>query len=137
MKRFMLMLALVGLTTVACAQTTDKGVQFQETSMAELMKQSADSGKPIFVDVYATWCGPCKYMANNVFTQEKAGTYFNAEFINAKFDAERGDGIDVARKYRVNAYPTFLILDSTGKEIGRVVGGDEVDGFIEKVKSVL
>ena len=137
MKKMLLLVALVGLCSAACAQNDKKGVQFQETSMTELMKQSAENGKPIFVDVYATWCGPCKYMANNVFTQEKAGEYFNANFVNAKFDAEKGEGIQVARKYRVTAYPTFLILDSTGTELGRVVGGDEVDGFIQKVKGLL
>ena len=131
----MFLLAFAGLCTVACAQTTDKGVRFQETSMRNLMEQSAKEGKSIFVDVYATWCGPCKYMANNVFTTEKAGDFFNAEFINAKFDAENGEGRDVARKYRVTAYPTFLILDSSGNEIGRIVGGDEIDGFIQKVKN--
>jgi len=137
MRKILFLLACVGITAVACAQSGNKGVQFQETTMTELLKQSEQSGKPIFVDVYATWCGPCKYMSNNVFTQDKAGEYFNDAFVNAKFDAEKGEGIDVARKYRVNAYPTFLILDSTGKEVGRIVGGDEIDGFIQKVKGLL
>ena len=137
MKKILLILAVAGLCTAACAQTDKKGVAFQETTMAELQKQSADTGKPIFVDVYATWCGPCKYMANNVFTQDKAGAYFNANFVNAKFDAEKGEGREVARKYQVTAYPTFLILDSDGKELGRVVGGAEVDDFIRKVQGLL
>ncbi|MCD8185239.1 MAG: thioredoxin family protein [Rikenellaceae bacterium] len=134
MKKLMLMLAFAGLTTIACAQS---GVQFQEKSMAELMKESQEAGKPIFVDMYTTWCGPCKYMANNVFTQPKAGEFFNAEFINAKFDAEKGEGIQLAQKYQVNVYPPFLILDASGKEIGRIVGGDELDGFIQKVKDAV
>lgn len=137
MKKLMLMLAFVGLYTAACAQSGAIGVQFQETTMDDLMKQAEESGKPIFVDVYATWCSPCKYMANNVFTQEKAGDYFNAKFINAKFDAERGIGVHVARQYKVTAYPTFLILDSKGKEVGRIIGGDKLDGFIRKVEELV
>lgn len=137
MKKIMILLAIVGLYATACAGTTGGGVQFQETSMKELMEQSAKSDKLIFVDVYADWCPPCRYMADSVFTKEKAGAYFNKEFINAKFDAEKGEGIDVARKYRVEAYPTFLVLDSTGKEVGRIVGGDEIDRFIQKVKQLI
>ena len=139
MKKILILLALVSLASVACGQqqNSGQGVEFLEKPMAELMAQSQAEGKLIFVDVYATWCGPCKYMASNVFTQAKAGDYFNATFVNAKFDAEKGEGIDLARKYRVQAYPTFLILDSGGKEVARIVGGDEVDGFIQKVKDVL
>ena len=57
--------------------------------------------------------------------------------MNAKFDAERGEGIDIARKYRVEGYPTFLILNAEGKEVGRIVGGDDAAAFIKKVDGVL
>ncbi len=130
---FSALFLLVGL--VGFAQ--DKGVRWEERTLNDLMQMAREQNKPIFIDVYTTWCGPCKYMASNVFTQEKAGDFFNANFINAKFDAERGEGIEVARKYGVRAYPTFLIIGPDGKEIGKVIGGDEIDGFIEKVRSVM
>lgn len=76
-------------------------------------------------------------MAAKIFPQEKMGTYFNKNFVVAKFDAERGEGLTVAKKYNVRAYPTFLILDSTGKEMGRIVGGADPDDFIAKVQEVV
>ena len=105
--------------------------------MKELLAASAKEKKYVFIDVYATWCGPCKYMAAKIFPQEKMGTYFNKNFVVAKFDAERGEGLTVAKKYNVRAYPTFLILDSTGKEVGRIVGGADPDDFIAKVQEVV
>ena len=53
------------------------------------------------------------------------------------FDAEKGEGVDVAKRYSVKAYPTFLILDSDGEEVGRIVGGADADRFIEEVRKVL
>ena len=90
-----------------------------------------------FVDFFATWCGPCQIMAKQIFPQQKVGEFFNKTFVNAKFDAEKGEGVDVAKRYSVKAYPTFLILDSDGEEVGRIVGGADADRFIEEVRKVL
>ena len=67
----------------------------------------------------------------------KGRRVFNKTFVNAKFDAEKGEGVDVAKRYSVKAYPTFLILDSDGEEVGRIVGGADADRFIEEVRKVL
>lgn len=132
-----LIFAMVFLMAGMAAFGQTKGVQFEEKSMSELLQMAKEQNKPVFIDIYTTWCGPCKYMSNNVFTQQRAGDYFNENFINAKFDAEKGEGIQVAKEYGVRAYPTFIIIDPDGKEIGKVIGGDEVDAFIQKVKSVV
>lgn len=147
MKKWIIATLLLFFTAGAFAQTggsaqskkseTPKGTVFRSGTMKELMAASAKEKKYIFIDVYATWCGPCKYMAAKIFPQEKMGTYFNKNFVVAKFDAERGEGIFVAEKYNVQAYPTFLILDSTGKEVGRIVGGADPDDFIAKVQEVV
>lgn len=143
MKKF-ITLALAVLfagTSLLSAQnktaSRNEGVDFKEASLKELTALAAKEDKLLFVDVYAVWCGPCKYMASKVFTQPAAGDYFNAHFINAKFDAEKGEGVEIARKYRVTAYPTFLLLDASGKEVGRIVGGGNIDDFIAKVKETV
>lgn len=61
-------------------------------------------------------------MTSQVFPQAAAGDYFNKTFVNAKYDAEKGEGVTVAKTYRVTAYPTFLILNSKGEEVGRLLG---------------
>ena len=138
----MTMLALFSVAAFAQNNTKEtapaakeiKGTVFEKGTLKELLAKAAKEKKYLFVDVYATWCGPCKAMATQVFPQEKVGNYFNKTFVNAKFDAEKGEGIDVAKKYGVRAYPTFLILDKDGTEVGRIVGGADGDMFIEKVK---
>lgn len=50
---------------------------------------------------------------------------------------EKGEGVELKDKFAVKAFPTFLILDSNGNEIGRIVGGGELDEFIGKVKNAM
>ena len=76
----------------------------------------------IFMDAYATWCGPCKGMAKNVFTDKRVGEFFNEKFINVKMDMEKGEGPALARKYGVRAYPTLFFLDASGKIQGKEMG---------------
>jgi thiol:disulfide interchange protein len=115
----------------------DKGVLFQQLTLQEALKKAKESKKgqkQIFMDCYTSWCGPCKDMTNNVFPLEICGTFFNANFVNVKFDMEKGEGVEIAKRYSVSVYPTFLILDSEGNEINRVIGSDKAESFIEKVK---
>lgn len=131
------MMALLALFATTTLSAQDKGVKFEQGTLKELLAKAADQHKYLFVDVYATWCGPCKYMSGRVFPQEAVGNYFNKTFVNAKFDAEQGEGIEIARKYGVKGYPTFLILNGEGQEVGRIVGGDDADAFIKKVQGVV
>lgn len=130
-----LLLLSVFLTGDLFAQ--NRSVNFEHITFAEGLAKAKAANKPIFFDGYTTWCGPCKYMANTVFTQDKVADFFNANFISVKFDMEKGEGLELAKKYDVKAYPTFLILDTAGNLVHRIVGGGEADEFMEKVKAGL
>lgn len=120
MKKF-LMVALFALMGATVLKAQNNGVKFiEDKPLSDVLAQAGKANKYAFVDVYATWCGPCKYMTSQVFPQAAAGDYFNKTFVNAKYDAEKGEGVTVAKTYRVTAYPTFLILNSKGEEVGRL-----------------
>lgn len=133
MKKVILVAVAVMLSAVTFAQ--DKGIKFMEGTLTELRAESAKTGKPIFIDVYTTWCGPCKFLSSDIFPKEDVGKYMNAGFVNGKFDAEKGEGVEIAKTYNVKNYPTMLILDDKGKEIGRVVGASRTtEDFIKRIK---
>ena len=135
MKAMLAVLALM-LASVATAQT--EGVNFVEgKSLAQVMAQAKKEGKLTFVDCYTTWCGPCKMMANREFPKKEAGDYFNAKFVCAKYDIEAGEGIELAKKYDVRSIPTFLIFNTEGELIHRMVGANEIGEFIKSVEDGL
>lgn len=116
-----------------CIGAFAQGIDFRSASLAEALEQGAKEKKNVFLDCYTSWCGPCKYMADNVFTLKEAGDYFNRNFVNIKIDMEKGEGVEIAKKYSIKAFPTFLILDSEGNELHRVVGGGLIGDFIARV----
>lgn len=116
--------------------TSDKGMEFFHGTWEEALAESKATGKLIFVDAYATWCGPCQWMAKSVFPVERVGTVYNQNFINYKFDMERGEGPAFARKYRVNAYPSLFFIDGNGKLVQKEEGALDVDELVSLGKKV-
>src|SRR4030095_10280412 len=88
-----------------------QGIEFEHTSWSEVIKKAKEQNKPIFVDVYTSWCGPCKVMANTIFIRPEIGDKYNNGFINVKIDAEKGEGVEIAKKYNVKSYPTYLFIN--------------------------
>ncbi|MEY8592571.1 thioredoxin family protein [Butyricimonas hominis] len=126
-----LLLVFVGLlcSVVIFAQTN-----FQELSLEKAREQAKTENKPIFLDCYTSWCGPCKMMANDVFTLEAAGEYFNKNFVCVKIDMEKGEGPAIGKQYGVDAYPTFLIINADGKLMHKLVGAMSLEELIENVE---
>ena len=70
-----------------------EGATFQQA-----VEQAKISKKKIFLDCYASWCGPCKQMARNVFTQQSVGDFMNPSFVCIKIDMEKGEGPALQQK---------------------------------------
>lgn len=114
-----------------------KEIDFFHAPFAEVLAKAKEEKKLIFMDCYTSWCGPCRMMANQVFTRPEVGKYFNAHFVNTKVDMERGEGKDLAKKYGVNAFPTLLILDGEGNVVSKSVGAlspEKLLGWAKKIE---
>ncbi|MGA9212909.1 thioredoxin family protein, partial [Kaistella sp.] len=115
-----------------------QGMKFEENkSFKDLLATAKKENKLLFVDAFTTWCGPCKLMAKNVFPQAPVGEFYNANFINSKIDMEKGEGIDIAKKYKVMAYPTYLFINGDGELIHRVTSYYEAEDFINVGKDAI
>lgn len=88
-------------------------MELQEQEFEEKILKSA---KPVIVDFYATWCGPCVQQAPIL---EKWSAAKGDEVVVGKLDVDKAPGI--ASKYSVMSIPTLIIF-SGGDEAGRAVG---------------
>ncbi len=118
-------------------QSLAQGIKFEETNWEQIIGKAKAENKLVFLDAYASWCGPCKWMAREVFTQEEVGKFYNENFVCAKIDMEKGEGVELAKKYGVNAYPTFLYIQPSGEIVYKALGGREAKEFIQVGKNAL
>ena len=132
MKRLSMIFSLMLMTSMIFAQ----GINFEAdgTTLKEAAAKAKKEGKLVFVDCYTQWCGPCKKMARDIFPDAKVGKYMNARFVNLKIDMEAKYAEGLAKEWQVSGYPTFIIFNADGKEVGRFMGGSDADGFIRRVE---
>lgn len=121
---------LLGLVVFPVAAQTN----FRQISFDEALQAAHKEKKLVFIDFYTDWCGPCKMMSRDVFPQKKVGDYFNAKFVCLKLNAEK-EGAELAKKYKVKAYPTYVVIDSDGKQRMEASGAMKADDFLDKIES--
>ena len=133
---------LLGITFVMFASYTkdvsQNQVKFYEGSYDDFLRDAKKLKKPIMLDFWASWCGPCKKLENETFTNPNLAAYLNTNFMVYKVNIDSFDGMAIADRYSVDAYPTLLLLDAKNKYIGRYRGffpADYLKNELEKNKS--
>lgn len=126
-KIFVLFLFLLALYVSAQGE----GINFENTPFKDILAKAKKENKVIFMDAFASWCGPCKMMEKNIFPKEEVKTFYNTNFINARFDMEKGEGSEIQKKYGVYSYPTYLFLNGDGEVIFKGMGYLEVSDFLK------
>ncbi len=114
-----------------------QGMKFFEGTWEEVLAKSKSDNKPVFVDAYTKWCGPCKRLQNTVFPTREAGDFYNQNFINFKIDMETQAGIEFGVKYPVSAYPTLFYINQKGEIVHSHVGSADVQRLIDIGKKAL
>jgi thiol:disulfide interchange protein len=129
---------LVGIIVLLSSQLANaQNIQFKKGNWSEALGDAKKENKLIFVDIYATWCGPCRAMAKNVFTQQKVADQFNSKFINYMIDAEKGEGPMIAEKYKVGSFPTYLFIDGEGNLVYKIEGAMDADKFLTEADNAV
>lgn len=109
----------------------------KQATLEEIMADAVLKDKVVFLDFYTTWCGPCKWMDNNVFNQNEITSKLNRNFVSYKVDAEDFDGVNTALKYRVAAYPTYIFLTPQGEVIHRLEGMIPQESFSQAIDAII
>ncbi|WP_439482276.1 thioredoxin family protein [Cyclobacterium plantarum] len=117
-------------------------------SFEEVIDKVEEQPKMVLVDVYTDWCGWCKKMDRETFTDKKVISYVNENFYAVKLNAEdakkkfkfRGKEYseeEMARAMRVRSYPNFIIMDAAMENITPLPGYWKADPFIEALVAKL
>lgn len=132
MKKFIFASLLMG----ACAMMASAQTEFRHITFDQALQAAQQEEKLVFIDFFTTWCGPCKMMSTKVFPEPAVGEYMNKTFIPIKLDAE-AEGQELAKKFGVRAYPTYVILNAKGEKVADFAGAMQGDKFIDKLQSQL
>lgn len=125
---------IVALLVLCLNVFSQKGIVFKELTFEDALIQAKAEKKIVFVDCYTSWCGACKQMQSIVFSQEKAGVFFNSNFICVKYDMGKGEGKKLAAQLGVKAYPTYLLIRPDGSIQHRMTGFFYLNDFITKIQ---
>ncbi len=125
-----LIINLIFLSKIAAQTDTLNYFTGEFDGAIELAKKTK---KPLFVEFGATWCAPCVKMEQETFTDSRIINTLNSKFIVVKIDVDLFSGMDIAEKYKVSEYPTYLFLDKTGKYYGASKGFFPANYFINEI----
>jgi len=127
----------------------EKGIKFEDHgTWAEIKALAKKENKYIFIDVYATWCGPCKEMDRNVYTSEKLGDFINKRFISVKVQADKAPfdkdytkswystSESLLKEYGIGVFPTLLFL-SPDARVMKICGFIDESGLIKTASEAI
>ena len=135
-------------------------IQAQEIkwmSMDEALSAQKKKAKPIFMDVYTDWCGPCKMLDKNTFHDKEVAAYINANYYAVKFNAEgqsditykgkkysnpnfvadrkgRNAAHEFSRFLNIQGYPSMVVFDAKGDIKAPIVGYRNPEELLTELK---
>jgi thioredoxin 1 len=108
--------------------SSSKLIVVDDTNFEELV---LNSDKPVLVDFWATWCGPCKIIAPTV---EEIAKDYDGRAVVAKLDVDKAK--ETAIQYEVSSIPTLIVFKG-GEEVSRIVGVQEKSVLMAKLDEAL
>ncbi len=101
----------------------------------DALKQAKEGGMYLLVDFKATWCQNCRKLEDEVFESKEFSGLTEGKVLLLSVDADRE--AKFVDQYKVDGFPTILLLDPEGKEIGRIAGYKPFTRYIKELEQLL
>ena len=130
-----LLFLILAICLFAC--NTEKAEYF-DTNYQKVLEIAKKNPKPIFIDFSTVWCGGCQVFSNTMMNDTIFRNYMERNFYTIYIDGDLESSRSILKKYSVGAYPTFIITNSNGKELGSIAGYSKVGPrqFIERIEGI-
>lgn len=112
-------------------------VKFETKSTDAVREMAIKQGKLVFIDLYASWCPPCRMMERQVFSRKDVGEFMDQRFVAAKYDTDKTTGRELMKKYGSGAIPLYLVFDTRGELLGRIQGAADAETFMDNLRTII
>lgn len=137
---FLVIVLSLGLFGNACTSKKNAGAENGAAkeikwvyNLYEALISAEESNKPLMVDFYADWCGWCKKLDKDTYTDPEV-IRLSAQFICVKVDADKDSAS--SGKYKVKGLPTIIFMDSAGRIINEISGYRDSRFFIKAMSEI-
>ena len=124
MKKLLFLLTFALGTGAAQAQ-----VKFETKSTDAVREMAIKQGKLVFIDLYASWCPPCRMMERQGFSRKGVGA--------AKYNTDKPTGRELMKRYGRDAIPLYLVFDTRGELLGRIQGAADAETFMDNLRTII
>ncbi len=102
------------------------------------MKEGKQAHKYVLADVYTDWCGFCKKLDRDTFSNPELSQFISEKFVPVKAKADdSGAGQKLKNDYGVEGYPCALVFDPDGNLIGRIIGFKDAQEYQKALKNII
>jgi thioredoxin-related protein len=142
--------ALVLVMMIWSVAAFGQGIKFEkDLSWQQLKSKAKTENKYIFLDVMATWCGPCKVMEREVYTEPTVGEIFNEKFLSVKVQTDQtisdGEAVkkwyvaakEISQAYVIKILPSMVFLAPDGTLAHQVSGFLDAEKLVAEAKKAL
>jgi thiol-disulfide isomerase/thioredoxin len=123
---------LAVLAVAACGKTTGTAAHGE---LAKALATARNTGKVVFVDFGATWCGPCKRLASTTLADPTVDAWLREHTIALRVDIDESPAL--AKEFHVTSVPVMLFLRADRTELGRMTGFVDAKTFLRDAEDRL
>lgn len=120
MKKLLFAIGVFCLVSIQVnASTPDRKVEFFTGSLISAKEKAKAENKYYFLEFYADWCKPCKWMEDNTYSNGKLAEYIQDNYVAVKINIEDFDGHALKEKYNVEYLPTIIVFNDQGQMVAK------------------